>query len=63
VLNARQACGDRLRKIRLREQQAERAVRLVDVAEGGDSRVRLVNALAVREARRPVVAGARVDLA
>src|SRR5690349_23543730 len=63
MLNSSQAGRDRRREIGLREQQAERAVRLVDVAERGDTAIRFVDALAVGEPRRAVVAGACVDLA
>jgi hypothetical protein len=63
VLNARHTGADRGRYPGLRQQQTERAIRLIDVAECFDPRIRLVDALAVSETRRTVVAGTRIDLA
>ncbi len=61
VLDARECSADLRRNAGLGEQQPDRAVRLVHVAERDDARIRFVDSLAVREPGRAVVAGARVD--
>lgn len=49
--------------IRLRKDQADDTIELVDIAAGGDAQVVLRHAFAVSESGRPVVSGPRVDLA
>src|SRR5688572_624826 len=63
VLNPRDGLVYRARNVGLRQQQAERAVRLVYIPKGGDSVVGFADPLAIGEPRRAVVAGARVYLA
>src|SRR5688500_14771211 len=62
MLNARQGLADVTGQARHREHDADRGVRLVDSAVGLDARMAFLDARAIAEPRRTVVAGARVDL-
>ena len=61
VLDLAQRGDDRLRRRPDGERDADRGVRLLRVGVGREPRVGLGHAREVRQARRPVVAGARVD--